>query len=88
MMDSSYPGENTNMSQRTIEEILREQSKKLMSVPGVVGVAQGLCGAEPCIRVFVVQKTEEIEKKIPTHLGRYPVILEETGEFRALPVKR
>lgn len=69
----------------TIEEVLKEHTKEVMSIPGVVGIAQGLCDNKPCIKVYVIKKTSEIEKKIPDILGGYPVLIEETGEIRALP---
>ncbi|NIO03134.1 MAG: hypothetical protein GTN74_00575 [Proteobacteria bacterium] len=56
-----------------------------MSLPGVVGTAQGLCDDKPCINVFVIKKTLELDEKIPDSLDGYPVAIEETGEFRALP---
>lgn len=73
------------MSAKTIEEVLKEHTDDLMSIPGVVGTAQGLCNGKPCIKVFVVKKTPELEQKIPAVLEGHPVEVEETGEFKALP---
>ena len=56
-----------------------------MALPGVVGTAQGLCHGKPCIIVLVIRKTVELERAIPSSLEGYPVVLEETGEFKALP---
>ncbi len=56
-----------------------------MSIPGVVGTAQGLCDGQPCIKVLVIKKTSEIEEKIPETLDGYPVEIESTGEIKALP---
>ena len=69
---------------KTIEDVLKEHTSKLMSLPGVVGTAQGLCSGEPCIRVFVVEKTDDLLKQIPPEIDGYPVSVEETGEFRKL----
>ncbi len=55
-----------------------------MSIPGVVGTGQGLCGGSPCIKVFVVRKTPELEKKIPPSIEGCPVEIVETGEIRPL----
>ena len=79
-----YQGENI-MPAKTIEEVLKEHTKELMSVPGVVGTALGLCDDTPCIKVYVVKKTSELDQKIPDILEGYPVMIEETGEIRALP---
>ncbi|MBW2647058.1 MAG: hypothetical protein JRE23_12970 [Deltaproteobacteria bacterium] len=56
-----------------------------MSLPGVVGTAQGLCDNKPCIKIYVIKRTPELDEKIPDILEGYPVIIEETGEIRALP---
>lgn len=74
-----------SMQPKTIETVIKEHSESLMALPGVVGVAQGLCGARPCIKVFVDEKTPELEKRIPTQIEGYSVEMEETGRIRALP---
>ena len=73
------------MAQKTIEQVLKEHAPALMAQPGVVGTAQSLCEGRPCIRVFVIRRTPELKEKIPKMLEGYPVMLEETGEIRALP---
>ncbi len=74
-----------DMPEKTIKEALKEHTNELMSLPGVVGTAQGLCDDKPCIKVFVIKKTLDLDEKIPESLDGYPVAIEETGEFRALP---
>jgi hypothetical protein len=76
-------GENT-MAVKTIEEVLKKHTGELMSVPGVVGTAQGVCDNKPCIKVYVIKKTSELNKKIPDIIEGYPVVIEETGKIRAL----
>lgn len=76
------------MTANKIKEVLQEHSVDLMSIPGVVGVGQGLCDNQPCIKVFVVKKTPELEDKIPEKLEGYTVKIEETGIIRALPENR
>lgn len=80
-------GKADRMPTRTIEEVLNDHSKGLISIPGVVGTAQGLCRDKACIKVYVVKMTPELEKDIPGILDGYPVTIEETGEIRALPDK-
>jgi len=77
-------GEN-EMSAKTIDEALKEHTDALMAVPGVVGTGQGLCDGKPCIKVFVVKKTPELERKISYILEGYPLAIVETGKIRALP---
>jgi hypothetical protein len=75
------------MVAKAIDEVLREHVKPLMSIPGVVGAGQGLCEGKPCIKVYVIEKTPEMEQKIPDILDGYPVMVEETGPIKALPKK-
>jgi len=75
------------MAEETIKEVLKKHTKDLMSIPGVVGTGQGLCEGKPCIKVFVIKKTPDLDQKIPQTLEGYPVVVEETGEVKALPKK-
>ncbi len=83
----SCAGEKQMMTQ-SIEEVLEKHTRELMVLPGVVGTAQGLCGKKACIKVFVVRKTPDLERKIPEVLDGYPVSIEETGKIRALPEEK
>jgi len=76
------------MEKKTIEQVLKTHTDHLMSIPGVVGTGIGEFEGKPCIMVFVVKKTQEIEQKIPSVLEGYKVVIEETGEIRAFPEKR
>lgn len=80
-----HTGEEKKMLARKIEEVLKEHTDDLMAIPGVVGTGQGLCDGKPCIKVFVIKKTIELQEKISGKLEGYPVKIEETGEIRALP---
>ena len=73
------------MPEKAIEKVLKEQTKKLVSMPGVVGTGQGLCDGRPCIKVYVIKETPELDQKIPRTLEGYPVVIEETGEIRVFP---
>jgi hypothetical protein len=69
-----------------ITRVMEAHVDELMAVPGVTGVAIGaLENGELCIKVLVVKDTPELRNRIPKELGGYPVIIEETGEIRALP---
>jgi hypothetical protein len=78
-------GAKDTMTAKTIERVLKEHTDEWMSIPGVVGTAQGLCGDKPCIKVFVIEKTLELKEKIPAVLEDYQVMVEAIGEVRALP---
>ncbi len=81
-------GGRNAVASKSIEDVLKAHTEELMSIPGVVGTAIGQCDQKPCIKVYVVKKTPDLERKVPQTLNGYPVMLEETGEIRALPKKR
>lgn len=72
------------MPAKTIQDVLQEHTEGWMAMPGVVGTALGESEGRPCIKVFVAEKTQELAEKIPGTLEGHRVIVEETGEFRAL----
>ena len=72
------------MSPEPIEAVLAAHTRSLMSHPGVVGTAIGLCDGAPCIRVFVADASAAARRTIPTRLDGYPVRVEVSGPFRAL----
>lgn len=74
---------SNKMQIRTIEQVLEENTPRLMSIKGVVGTAIGECDDQPCIKILVVELTEELEMKLPKFIEDYPVFIEETGEIRA-----
>ena len=73
-----------SMSERTIEQVLKDHSDQWMAIPGVEGTAIGLFEDKPCIKIFASSKIQNMQDKIPSTVEGYPVIIEETGEFRAL----
>ena len=75
------------MPVKAIDDVLKEHSKAIMSIPGVVGTGQGLHEGKPCIKVFVIKKTAALDEKIPDSLEGYPVVIEEIGEVKARPEK-
>lgn len=72
------------MAGETIEAVLKKNSRRLMSIPGVTGIAQGETDGKPCIKVYVARRTTGLLRRIPSSLEGYAVSIEETGEFRAL----
>lgn len=67
-----------------LRKVLDKHRDKLLAITGVVGIAEGVCDGKPCIRVFVDRKSHRISRSIPGTLGGYLVIVEESGEFKAL----
>ena len=72
------------MTNVNIKEVLKRHTDKLMAVPGVVGIAEGRTKGKQCIRIFVIDSSSESLKLLPDNLEGYSVIIEESGEFRAL----
>jgi len=72
------------MPERTIEQVQEEHTDDWMAIPGVEGTAIGLYEGKPCIKIFTSSKLQQIRAKIPSTVEGYPVIIEETGDFRAL----
>ena len=63
----------------------RKRASEIMSIRGVVGIAQGESEGMPCVRVYVVRKTKRLIRQIPAMLDGYPVLVKESGKIRALP---
>lgn len=84
-MNSYASEQGDEMPSRTIEDVLKEHANNLMAISGVVGTGQGLCEGEPCIKVFLIKKTQKLEEKIPREIEGYKVKIEETGRVRAYP---
>jgi hypothetical protein len=77
--------ENKATVPRDINSVMEAHTKELMSIPGVVGVYIGeLVDHTPCIGVMIVEKTQELEKKIPKTLEGYPVWIEVSGEIKPM----
>lgn len=79
----NYREEMNVVSSKTIEQVLKTHTDSLMALPGVVGMAIGLCDGAACIRVFLADSSAETRRKIPARLEGYPVEVEVTGPFRA-----
>jgi hypothetical protein len=63
-------------------QVLDRYSPAWMAVPGVVGTGVGTCEDRPCLKVFVIERTPEIERRIPHSADGYPVVVEVTGVVR------
>ena len=81
-------GAEKGMSGKAVGEVLRKHTDELLTLPGVVGTGEGLCDGRPCIKVYVVEKTPELEQEIHRLLDPCPLSIEETGRFRSLPKKK
>ncbi|MFC1957166.1 hypothetical protein ACFLVY_02610 [Chloroflexota bacterium] len=76
------------MHERTIKSVFKEYKSSLLAIAGVVGVAIGESNGKACIRVFVYRKDNKLLRQIPHSLEDYEVIVEKTGEIRALNTEK
>jgi hypothetical protein len=67
-----------------VAEVLARYTDTWMSVPGVVGTAEGECGGHPCILVLVDRRTPAIARAIPSTQEGIPVEIREIGKIRAI----
>ena len=72
------------MPKKEIREVLKDHTDELMAVAGVVGVAEGKSEGKPCIRVFIADNRPKIQKQLPSCIEGYRLLIEKSGEFRAL----
>jgi hypothetical protein len=80
---SESGSQEAGMETKSIEEVLREQTPRLMAVRGVTGTGLGECDGAPCIVVFVVRHSPELLEEIPDTLDGYPVDVRVSGRVRA-----
>src|SRR5688500_19609097 len=78
--------DNSPLPKRDINDVLRDHDKKLLAIPGVVGVYVAVLddGKTPCLKVMLARKTPETERDLPKSIEGYPVVSEVTGEIRPL----
>lgn len=69
--------------ERTIHEALAAHREAWMARPEVTGVGIGRCGADPCIVIYLLRRSEAAEAALPDSVDGHPVRLEVTGGFEA-----
>jgi hypothetical protein len=79
-------GKAPPMPERPIADVLASHTPELMALPGVVGTYQGARpDGAPAIVVMLARPDPRLERRIPRALEGWPVVLEVTGQIRALP---
>lgn len=74
------------MPQRAIAAVLEEHSPGLIRTPGVAAVAESRdAQGQPCVLILVVRLTPELRARLPRTLEGWPVVVQESGEIRAMP---
>ena len=67
------PDRVERLSGKTVAEAIQESRQRLLSIPGVIEVMPGICGADSCIKVVVEEKTEILTSQIPLMLETWRV---------------
>jgi len=77
---------SSSTPKRDINAVLAAHDKELLAIPDVVGVYVGTLEDRrtPCLKVMLARKTAKSERAIPRTIEGYPVVVEVTGEIRAL----
>jgi hypothetical protein len=69
---------------KTITAVIDENSERLLALPGVVGLAEGLTDGKPCVLLLVERRTPELDAQVPATIDGYPVVIKVTGSLRPL----
>jgi hypothetical protein len=78
-------GDGSDMPAQDINTVMEAHADELMAIEGVTAVGVGARDdGTPCIKVFVVEKSETLEKRIPGTLGGHPVVVVESGAFEPM----
>ncbi len=72
------------MAKLGINDVKKKYEKKIMTIPGVVGIGIRKLDDQDAITVLVAERTEIINQQIPQQLKGFPVIIQESGTFHAL----
>lgn len=74
-------------TRRDINAVLADHDRRLLALPGVVGICVALLPDEvtPCLKIMLAQDNPQLRHALPKKLEGYPVIIEVTGEFKPLP---
>ena len=71
---------------RPVAAVLAEHAPRLMALGGITAVGESaLPDGTPCIRVFLLARNPELEKRIPRSIEGHPVVVVVSGEIRAMP---
>ena len=72
------------MPNETIRRVIERHAQRIVSLPGVVGVAEGETNGRPCVTVYVAERTAAVLGQLPSDLEGWPVVVRESGEVRGL----
>ncbi len=80
--EQSDPG--SAMPGKTIEQVLAVHTSAWMATAGVTGTAISEHEGKPCILILISDDSDQIRKEIHAAVEGYPVVIQKTGQIRAL----
>ncbi len=85
VLGACQSGSGDDMPDKDIMTVVDEHAPRLIDIEGVVGVAVGeLPTGELCVRIYVIEMTDELRAQLPSRLDGHPVDIEVSGEFRPM----
>ncbi|WP_147094442.1 hypothetical protein [Nitrosococcus oceani] len=70
---------NFLFSSETVVTVKERHEPWIMNFPGVVGTGIGDCQGTPCIKVYIKEKTPELEQQLPKRIEGFQLDIEVTG---------
>lgn len=69
-----------------LSRALERHAETYLSIPGVEGMAVGLLddGRTPCLQILIVERTPELDARLPATLDGHPVAIVVSGGIRPL----
>ncbi len=75
--------EELGVPDMSIEDAHKALTDSLMSEAGIAATAISVCDGTPCLKVYVVARTDEVMSRIPKTFEGYQVTVMESGEIDA-----
>jgi hypothetical protein len=75
--------EDRKLAAPSLSQVLERNTDRLMSLPGVVGTAEGECAGRPCILVLVERMSPALQQAVPSEIEGIKVEIRETGRIEA-----
>jgi hypothetical protein len=73
-----------NAPSRTLSAVLAEHAPRLMTVAGVVAVAEGQnASGRPCVKIWATG-ADTVRTHLPRSIEGYDVVVEESGPLEAM----
>ena len=82
-VDEQAVQEALGVPDMSIEDAHKALTDSLMLEAGIAAIAISVCDGTPCLKVYVVARTDEVMSRIPKIFEGYQVAVMESGEIEA-----